>query len=253
MKKIHLHISLPTRWSELTGRQIVRAAYYMSLGLTEAEYLVRLGIEFAGIVPHGTKVMDDGEIGYIYFNRPTGYIVLTAEQLATIADTLSWLTGDPEPMEAPLLDGRKVPDRNIYGVSVEQLLTADIACGHYLKSKDQAALRMMVAALYPHDKFDPEALQAEADRLARRPSWELEAVLLWFIGVKKMLRAKYPNVYSGGEGGAAPDGEEIMLGILSSLNEGDITKNPAIKHTDAHEALYELEQKIKASKASKKI
>jgi len=37
------------------------------------------------------------------------------------------------------------------------------------------------------------------------------------------------------------------MGLLSALNEGDITHNPAIKATECHEVFYELNRKIEKS------
>lgn len=247
------NITLPSKWSELTPKQVLRISFYISLGLPETEFLLKLGTEFAGLKPNGTSVLPNGDIGYVYYDRKQGNLVFSVEQLARIAGAMKWVTGKPSIMQAPYLDGYNSPDQYIDGVSLEQFITADIACAHYIISKDPEALRTMVACFYPRGSFDPEKVQSEAKRLSYKPTYELEAVLLWFTGVKEMLRNKYPHVFSGGtDSGIAHDGVDVYLGIISSLNEGDISRNPIIKRTDVHEALYELEQKIKAANASKK-
>ena len=81
------------------------------------------------------------------------------------------------------------------------------------------------------------------------PLWRLEAVFLWWIGVKKMLCKKYPFVFSKDDSpGPATPGDEILMGILSSLNDGRVADNERIKRIDVHEALYELNLQIKRSK-----
>ena len=77
----------------------------------------------------------------------------------------------------------------------------------------------------------------------------MQAVLLWFSGAKRYLQKKYPYVFSTDETGApVTPGDELMLGMLSSLNEGRIADNEKIRQADVHEVLYELNLKIKNSK-----
>lgn len=248
-----LNVTLPSKWSEISPKQVLRISYYLSHGFPETEFLLKLGTEFAGLKPNGTSVLPNGDIGYMYYDRKRGNLVFTVEQLARIASAVRWVTGKPDIMEPPFLDGYNSPNQYLDGVSLEQFITGDIACSHYIISKDSLALQTMVACFYPRGTFDPEKVQAEAERLSYKPTYELEAVLLWFTGVKEMLRNKYPHVFTGGtDSGIVPDGVDVYLGIISNLNDGDISRNQVIKKTDVHEALYELEQKIKAVNASKK-
>ena len=49
-----LNLTLPTGWGKLNADQVMRVAYYLSQRITEPEYLVRLGLEFAGLKPRGS-------------------------------------------------------------------------------------------------------------------------------------------------------------------------------------------------------
>lgn len=249
-----LNITLPRSWRELASAQVSRIAYYFSLKLEETEFLVRLGIEFADLKPRGSRVTDDGDVVYCYYHRSAGNVLLTAEQMAAIADAMRWVTRDPEPMCAPQLDGLAAPDSALYGVTFEQFITADAACTAYVRAKNPEALRMMCAAFYPKSgKFDPEKVAAEARRIGYLPSWQLEAVLLWFIGAKKLLMRKYPALYAeAGEEGPSASGGEVLLGLLSSLNEGRVVDNEKIKATELHEVFYELNRRIREAQKTKK-
>ena len=244
-----LDITLPQGWSELTSKQVTRVAYYLSLGVAETEFLVRLGLEFADLRPRGTRITEEGRIVYRYYHRQRGNVLLTAEQVSSIAEAMRWVTKEPEPMAAPILDGLPTPDAQLYGVTFEQFITADTACAAYVRTQNPDALRMMCAAFYPKSgRFDPEKVEAEARRIAYLPVWQLEAVVLWFIGAKKMLTRKYPALYAATGSEESPaSGGEALLGLLSSLNEGRVIDNERIKATELHEVFYELNRRVRAA------
>lgn len=247
-----LDITVPRNWGELTSKQVIRVAYYLSLGVAETEFLVRLGLEFADLRPRGTRVTEDGHVVYRYYHRQRGHVLLTAEQVSSVAEAMRWVTKEPEPMASPTLDGLPAPDAQLYGVTFEQFITADTACAAYARTQNPEALRMMCAAFYPKSgRFDPEKVEAEARRIAYLPVWQLEAVVLWFIGAKKMLTRKYPALYAATESGESPaSGGEVLMGLLSSLNEGRVIDNERIKATELHEVFYELNRRVRAAEKS---
>lgn len=249
-----LNITLPKGWGELTPAQVSRVAYYLSLNLDETEFLVKIGCEFADLKPRGAIVMADGGIAYRYYHRDRGNVLIDAEQVAAIAEALRWIVGEPESMTAPELDGYPTPDSRLYNITLEQYITADTACNAYIRMQNNDALRVMAAALYPLSSvFDSDKLGNEAKRLTFLPHWQLQAVLLWYIGTKKMLMQKYPLVFAGGDsdGGSTP-GAEVLLGLLSSLNEGRVVDNDKLKQTGIHEVFYELNLKIRNAQKSQK-
>lgn len=244
-----LNITLPKRWGDLSADQVSRVAYYLSMQTTEIMYLLMLAAELADLQPRGTHVMPDGEIRYLYYNRKAGNIILSAEHVTSICDAMKWTLSNPEPMAAPLINGHKTPDRDLYDITLEQFITADTAYAAYIGLSDIRALRMMVAALYPRKAFDPERLQAEADRLVYLPEWKLQAVMIWYTGAKKALQKKYPYVFSTENSDGQPvSGGDMLMGLLSSLNDGRVVDNQKIKQTEVHEVFYELNLKIKHSK-----
>lgn len=249
-----LHITLPQGWGELTAAQVSRVAYHLAHKTDDIQYLVNLALEFADLQPRGANCSPDGVFTYSYYHRSAGRVVLNAEQVAAMARAIEWATGEPEPMQAPELDGYCSPDQRLFGITLEQFVTADNACNAFASRQNIEALRVMVAALYPRSKsYDPEKLQVEAARLSFLPMWQLEAVVLWYIGAKKFLMQKYQSVFSGGEEQGGASGAEILLGLLSSVNEGRVVDNEKLKSTDIHEILYELNRKIRnAQKTSDK-
>lgn len=241
-----LDITLPTKWGDLTAEQVSRVAYYLSLGLAETEFLVQLAAELADLKPRGMRA--DG--AWLFYHRDRGNVALTEEHVAAIAKALKWTLGEVTPMAAPLLDGYPTPDDALYGILLEQFLTADSACSAYIRLKTPEPLRVLAAALYARGGFVPERLQAEAQRIKYLPAWQLHAVFLWFMGAKQLLAKRFPFVFAGSGDPDAPaaKGSDVLLGLLSSLNEGRVVDNERLKRIDVYEAFHELNLKIKNTK-----
>lgn len=253
-KVIDLPVSLPTKWGELSSAQVNEVARLMSLELERSDFLLRVALYFSGLKPHGSKVEADGSILYAYYDRNVGNILLTAEQLNAIAEAVAWLLGAPTLMSPPMVDDYKLPNKQLFGCTLEQFIVADSAYSAYHKLSSPDALRLMTAALYIRgEKFDDAKLAAEADRLKYIPLWNLAAVALWFTGVKSWIADKYSYVFStSSEGEQSPvNGVDTLLNLMSSLNEGRIVDNEKIKKVELHEALHELNLKIRASQDAK--
>lgn len=246
-KKTTLRITIPTKWSELTPAQVSRVARYLDSHGDPTEQLVLLAADFADLKLRDTIVAADGTPIYRFYHRKDGNVNLDAEQITLIISALKWITGDVSLMQSPVLDGCVTPDHRLYGVTLEQFITAEVAYSHFLSTRNIEALRMCAAALYPRHSFSAEKLPAESQRMARLDV-QLSAVYLWFTGIKKYLAEKYSYIFSDGGDGTQVGGSEIMLSMLSSLNGGDVTKNETLKATELHEVLYELNEKIKTSK-----
>ena len=63
-----------------------------------------------------------------------------------------------------------------------------------------------------------------------------------------MLTRKYPALYAATGSDESPaSGGEVLLGLLSSLNEGRVIDNERIKATELHEVFYELNRRVRAA------
>lgn len=242
-KRITLAISVPKGWGELSHQQVERAGEVLHATTDGYAALVQLATEFAGLFPRGSGVNAEGELVYHYYHRTTGNISLSAEQIAHIVKAVNWLTEGIAPMAAPHLDGYRVPDDRLMDLTLEQFITADVAHAAFACTSDPRALSVLAATIYAREPFDPDKVQVDATRIDRL-AIKLYAVFLWFAGAKVHLTRKFPEVFSGEGSGEQPDGVSYMLGMLSSLNEGDVTKNEQLKALNLYEALHELNHKI---------
>lgn len=239
-------IDLPTKWADLTPTQVSRVALYLNTKGERVEQMILLAADLGGLKIRGTRIAYNGQPLYWFFRRGTGNVLLDAEQVAMLVDHLKWVEGEISLMAAPFISGCTTPDHRLYGVGLEQFITAESAVNHFVKSRSMEALRVCAAALYPIGEFDPAKLQKQAQRLARFDD-QLNGVLLWFLSAKKYLADRYPYVFSGQGEGEPQQGSDVLLSLLSSLNGGDTTKNSELKAGELHEALHELNLKIKAA------
>lgn len=247
-KKITLAISVPKGWSELSASQVARVATQLQACADPCEMAIKLATEFAGLSPRGIGVDAAGERVYFFYHRTTGNVALNVEQIAAITGAMKWLTdGAIAPMAAPVLDGYITPDDKLRNATLEQFITADVAYSAYASKAGIHALRVLAASIYARPTYNPSSLEKDTARIARLDR-QLYGVFLWFTGIKAHLSKQFPNVFGGDGSGDAPSGGEYLLGTISSLNGGDVTKNEQIKALNLYEALYELDNKIKASR-----
>lgn len=68
-----------------------------------------------------------------------------------------------------------------------------------------------------------------------QPPWSSDCHFAW--------HGKLPT---GNEEGPVSGGE-VLLGLLSSLNEGRVIDNERIKATELHEVFYELNRRVRAA------
>lgn len=263
-KKVKLKISLPTSWGELTSNQVSIVAKHLSSNPGQPKsLLVYLAIELAELIPNGSSVADNGDILYCYYKTGHGNLLFSSEDIAAMCRHLEWVLNETGPMVSPQIRLLIQPDSDLFDVTFEQYMTADIAHREFIRRVDTlrvdlgdaksirsnadiiTPLYVMCAALYPRQKFDASLVDADAKYMEALTYAEIYAIVLWFIGAKQALIAKYPHVFSGEGGGESVPGDEEFMGLLTCLNEGRIVDNEKIKKIAVHEVLYQLEDKIK--------
>lgn len=254
IKSIILNLSLPRKWSDLTSEQVMQLAYLISRRYEREECLLRFALFCGGLKPHGSKVRGTGQIVYYYYRRGVGNIPLTAAQLASVRNAVAWVLDEPSLMAVPLLTKRfKSPDALLYGVTLEQYLIADGAYGRYTESHNVRDLELMAATLFCINPYSDSEVTKLMPRTKVIADWQLEAVALWWLALKKWFTKKYFYVFKASEtgGGGVSDPVETFFSVLCSLNEGRIADNEVIRRTDVHEALHQLNVKAKSLANSK--
>jgi len=117
--------------------------------------------------------------------------------------------------------------RMIHGTSFEQFYTVDSYLLRYAAEKNGTYLKEAANVLTNGQKrkFLP---------------WERTAFIIWWNAVKRQLMKKYPYVLEEGSGITDKSQADILLDLLSCVNDDKPQDNDKILKTDVHSVLYSL-------------
>ncbi|OFX56281.1 MAG: hypothetical protein A2066_12825 [Bacteroidetes bacterium GWB2_41_8] len=247
-----INLTSPQNWQELTPKQLLFISDLYLNKYEESEFLTRALIGLAGLIPVPHKIeAAEMELLFSFRTSEENPFQLTTAEMHEMSTRLKWLLESPGLCTPPSL-GKYIPVNNrLFGVPLEQYLLADAHYIRFAKTKDRSILDKFAAALYrnkENELWNDQAWKNRIPKFSKRSMAELNAVFIWFTGVKAFIMAKYPYVFpnSTGSGGeSAPD--EQILQLLANLNGGDVTRNRLIMETHVHEVLFELNLKIENS------
>ena len=250
MRNVELHS--PQSWAELTPAQLLLVSELYLQQYSETEFLTRALIALTGLIPEPHTV-EVAELELVFsFRTPTeNPFQITAAQMHHMASQLKWLLDAPGLCTPPPL-GKYIPVNNrLFGVPLEQYLLADSHYIRFAKTAERDLLDKFAAALYrsnENELWSEKAWKNRVPEFSKLSMAQLNAVFIWFTGVKSYIMAKYPAVFPPAtEGGPEPAPDEQILQLLASLNGGDVTRNRLIMDTHVHEVLFELNLKIEHS------
>lgn len=249
-----LHITLPESWDQLTEAQLAYVSRLLLNEMPVAELLTRCFLNFTGIKLLDHDPVDiDGELCYLFKKSGYGKFNLDVDMVATITGRLAWITSEITLFKNPARIGKYNGCHfKLYGLTLEQWLIVDQMYIGYARTKDMQFINNMMAILYhPDGERWNEASRIEilAKRFNHTKPEIKYLVFLWYTSCKLWLKIKYPFLFAASDGNTAAyqSANDYVMGLLTALNEGDITHNPQIKATECHEVFYELNRKIEKS------
>ena len=213
------------------------------------------GIKILNKDPELLKTDDapQGELCY-WFKKP-GHkkFFLDVDITSSMIHRLDFLTKEVTLFKCPENIGKYVGSNfKLYGVSLEEWILIDQKYIGFAKTKDLKFLDSMHGVLYhlPGEKWDESAdLTERSKRFSKMPPHIRYVVFLWYTSCKLWLKVKYPFLFtSDGTGDSTLSANDYVMGLLTSLNEGNVSNNPVIKRLPCHEVFYELNRKIEKSK-----
>jgi hypothetical protein len=248
-----IHITLPESWDQLTEPQLEYVSRLLYNEMPATELLIRCLLHFTGIrLLHQDPFEIDGEMCYLFKKKGTGIFHLDVDMVTTITNRISWITSDITLFKNP----EKIKhytgcNYKLYGVTLEEWLIVDQMYIGYAKTKNLQFIDKMLAILYklPSESWNESAvLDKRARRFRWMPAYRKYLIFLWYTSCKLWLKIKYPFLFAASDGsGKGQSANDYVMGLLSALNDGDVTHNPMIKATECHEVFYELNRKIEKS------
>lgn len=121
-------------------------------------------------------------------------------------------------------------DRKLYGVSFKAYYTADAYMLRYQAENNGSYLKEAAKSL-------------TNGRIRKLLPWQQTGLNIWWTGVKHYLMEKYPHVLQEGEGSVVDKTmDEILLDLLSCMNDNKPQNNEKILDSDVHSVLYCLDK-----------
>ena len=227
----HVRRQLPANWSELTRRQLLA--------------IVPLLFQPTGPVAVQVQLLR------LLSRLPIGlWFRLTDFQIADHLRLVRWLTQPSQlikqllPVLGPWWARLAGPGDWLAGVSVWEFANAEAQLSKWVATQDEATLNRLVAVLYrprrfgwwllrlspaytgdSRQVFNEKRVAARAERVARLPLAQRQAVLLYYLGCRAKLEQAYPHLFSGDEGnGKDPNPWLTLIGRLPNDKFGDIAQ-----------------------------
>lgn len=221
-----IDLKYPTQWESVTRDHLIILGKLMQKKLTREELLFDIFCRFCGIKPLIKPGIDEDsptaeylfkKKGYGRFWMPVWMIRQACEELAFILDTV----GLPE---SPILS----VNSKIHGVSFKAFYFADAYLSRYQSTKDITMMFNMYKELTGKKikKMDPA---------------EINAIIIWWVGVKEYLKNQYPEVLKDGdEQSLDKSPADILHEILSVLNKNEPGRNAEILASEVHAVMHSL-------------
>jgi len=245
-----INLTVPVKWSELSIKQVEYFSKMLLKRMTEIELMTLCFLKFSGLKLIKKAIKD--EAGYLYIFKKKGYprFTMDADQATSCISKMEFLVKEVLLFQLPAkIKKYNSYDYRMFDVCLEQYLLLESFYQAFLSTDDETYLNKMIAIMYhlKEEKWDVDLLPTWEKRFKRIPVFRKYVIFLWYSGVKKWIIEKYYYVFSSGDDSKSnPD--EIILNLISALNDGDITHNKEILATNVHEALFELNRKIEQSR-----
>lgn len=267
MKRIDIE-KLPANWHELTLPQIYAVSKLFINNSGAKDFTVRCLMAFTGwkllrkkevteFVPEtseGTQIPEGPYIfkTWFWFRAPgEGKFLVDAEIYSDLVKSLEWLVTEIKLIHIlPQLGQLDPVDVRLYEVTLDEYLFLDAAFSAYVQTKRIKYLNRMLAIVYrkKNETWNSSILDKKTRWFWLIPFYKKYVIFLWYVGLKSFLKDQYPFVWQN-SGSGEMSHAQMILNLLSSLNNGDVTKNKELFKTHVHEAFYELN--LKAEQAVK--
>lgn len=184
---------------------------------------------------------------YRYKNK---ILEISDEQIAVFCRQLEYLSEPPGPMKCPSqLSGLYGPDPQLWTNTFEEYLMADRYYRAFSQTQDRSHLYGMAAVLWRKKDlpYSDKTLESNTRRIRRGAKLaELQAVYLWWTGVKLWLKEKYADLFTGsGDTETSADESDAVMNMLYAITDGRAHENDRVYKTPVHDVLHALNTKAK--------
>ena len=233
-----IDLKLPTRWEELTQKQLRYLFSLIAQGYSIDEVKAFCLFRWNKI----TVLHRYGDKGYMCKKRKQRFVVTAAQVTAAVA-ALDWIKTLPQtPVRIARIGSRQAVAADFQGVPFETFIICDNLYQGYISIQNEQLLDEMAHHLYSSKYFSLIIRLSPADRIN---------VFYWFASLKAMLSKEFHNFLQPATSDNANllDSDRSQYEILTAavnaqiraLTKGDVTKEKEVLALDTWRALTELD------------
>ena len=252
MKRIDLK-KLPEAWHQLTLDQVYAVSKLFIRNNGTKDFVVRFFMAISGWkLLRKKEFTEAGKSWYWFSAKRKGKFLVDGDLYTDFVKSLEWIVSDIKLISIlPEFGWFKPVDVRLYEVTLDEYLFLDSAFTSYVKSTKVKYLNRMLAIVYrtKNETWNSNILNKKARWFWLVPFYKKYVIFIWYVGLKSFLKTEYPFVWQSSGSGEISQSQAV-LNLLSSLNNGDVTKNKELFKTHVHEAFYELN--LKAEQAAKR-
>ena len=225
-KRKTVNLDYPTQWETLTPQQFKDVCFILAIpGIGRERALFLCLCKLAGIVPEEARKYPNMPKGMQPFKIDGNVHFIRTSDIATACEELKFIYDEIGLTPSPL----KNVDPMLYNISFERFFEADSYIMMANADKDAAP------------KWLKEAAKALTNGQKRKlEAYDRTAIVIWWNGVKKMLKEKYPYVFQEGSGFSNKTQNEILHDILACMNGNRPQENGKILKAPVHDVLDSL-------------
>ena len=240
---INIDLKIPTRWEDLTEKQLRYLFGLLAQGLSADEVKTYCLFRWSGL-----KVLHRYANGYAIEFGKQEFIILAA-QMVELLPFVAWLDKLPStPVRIAKIRSREALPADFQGVPFETFLVCDNLYQGFLNTKNDDLLDEMATHLYPKGQNKWANILARSSALSQA---ERIGIFYWFASLKDYLSRNFKHFLRPmkSEGGNMFEQDKSLYEMLSqsvnaqirALTKGDITKESEVLALDTWRALTELD------------
>ena len=234
--KISIDLKLPTKWEDLTDKQLRYYYTLLALGFSTTEVKTYCLCRWADL-----EIRHQYGSGFVCRHELRDFLA-NASQVAALVPILDWLESIPAlPVRLAKIGSHRAIDAQFQGVPFETFIVCDNLYQGYLATKQDNLLDELAAHLYGTQRIR----LTEAERVS---------VFYWFASLKTFFARVFKHFFQPVTGASGDDGnmfeqqqsqyEQLQNAVnaqIRALTKGDVTKEQQVLSLDTWRALTELD------------
>ncbi|WP_299576685.1 hypothetical protein [uncultured Sunxiuqinia sp.] len=243
---MELRLDLPTKTTDLSGKQLQLVSWLFLQGYSETEFLLKAFMHLSGLRLITDRDPEaDGARWYKHrsLKRP---FVLDSELLAEMSKRCGFLLKPDEFHPLPWIRKARARHFRLYNASFEEYLMAENFYLAYVETKADEHLDNLIACLYRPiwQRWNASKIQQRAKRFRSADPAIKNTVFMWYVGFRTYVPKRCKTLFTPGKKSKRPfHPREYINGMIHQLNNGDITIKDKLMKQPAWDALDELEQR----------